>query len=129
LTAEEEAAAGAATTKTPTPDTERDEEGRRAELVNEGEEASNVNDEESAQEEAKRAAIAAHLSSPLSLSLSLRVCLVSSRLVFQNKPPLKTKVEIALCQNDINNNIILFLYHKLFYVSNPPMQVNNIKST
>jgi hypothetical protein len=78
LTAEEEAATGAAAaTKTPTPDTERDEEGRRAELVNEGEEASNVNDEESAQEEAKRAAIAAHLSSLVS-RLSVRVCLVSS---------------------------------------------------
>jgi hypothetical protein len=77
LTAEEEAAAGAAATKTPTPDTERDEEGSRAELVNEGEEASNVNDEESAQEEAKRAAIAAHLSSPLSLSVCLCVSVSS----------------------------------------------------
>jgi hypothetical protein len=50
--------------------------------VNEGEEASNVNDEESAQEEAKRAAIAAaHLSSPLSLSPSPFLCVsVSSPL-------------------------------------------------
>jgi hypothetical protein len=108
LTAEEEAAAGAATTKTPTPDTERDEEGRRAELVNEGEEASNVNDEESAQEEAKRAAIAAHLSSRLS---SLCACL--PRLLFQNKPTLKTKVERALCQNDIF--IIIFIFYHFFF--------------
>jgi len=118
LTAEEEeAAAGAAATKTPTPDTERDEEGRRAELVKEGEEASNVNDEESAQEEAKRAAIAAtplvsSLSLSLSLTLSVSACL--SRLLFQNKPSLNyAKISLALCQNDINI-IILFLYHIYF---------------
>ncbi len=109
MTAEEEAAAGAAATKTPTPDTERDEEGRQAELVNEGEEVSNVNDEESAQEEAKRAAIAAHLSSLVSLSL----CACLSRLLFQNEPTLKTKVELTLCQNDIYI-IILFLYYICF---------------
>jgi hypothetical protein len=116
LTAEEEeAAAGAAATKTPTPDTERDEEGRRAELVKEGEEASNVNDEESAQEEAKRAAIAATpLVSSLSLSLSLSVSACLSRLLFQNKPSLNyAKISLALCQNDINI-IILFLYHIYF---------------
>jgi hypothetical protein len=113
LTAEEEAAAGA--TKTPTPDTERDEEGRRAELVKEGEEASNVNDEESAQEEAKRAAIAATPSRlSLSLSLSLSLCACLSRLLFQNKPSLNyAKISLALCQNAINI-IILFLYHIYF---------------
>jgi hypothetical protein len=114
LTAEEEAAAGAAATKTPTPDTERDEEGRRAELVNEGEEASNVNDEESAQEEAKRAAIAAHLSSLVSLSLSVRVSLVSSS---KTNPPSKPKWNLHYAKMI---SILLFISY-MFYVSNPPM--------